>query len=309
MGTPEFAVPALNILIQSPKYDVVTVVTQPDRPKGRGRKLVASPVKIAAQAGNVPIWQPQTLRTPEAVATLTELQPDIIIVAAFGQILKNDVLNLPPKGCINIHASLLPRWRGAAPIAASIWAGDAETGVTLMLMDEGLDTGDMLAKQAISIQQNHTRATLTTELALIGAELLASTLPTWLAGDIKPQPQDEKLVTLAPRLKKNAGLIDWTQSAEAIERQVRAFDPWPSTFTIGPRGQFKIVTVEVATSAKSPQQSVPGTVFKHNRQVYVATGDGNLRLVTVQPAGKRPMAAEAMLNGQPELWGMVLGNK
>ncbi|MEW5958105.1 MAG: methionyl-tRNA formyltransferase [Chloroflexota bacterium] len=311
MGTPEFAVPPLKALLAPPEtlsgqWEVAAVVTQPDRPSGRGRKMTASPVKTAALAAGVEVLQPKSLKIQEAAAELAERRPDLIVVAAFGQLLPKSVLTLPPFGCINIHASLLPRWRGAAPVAAAIRAGEAETGVTLMLMDEGLDTGPMLARRAAPIRADHSRDALSAELAGVGAALLLETLPAWLAGEIEPEAQDDRLATLAPRLKKEEGAIDWTQAALEIARQVRAFYPWPGTFTEGPRGQFKILTVEPALDVADSEQRPPGTVFKYQRGVYVTTGQGALRLVTVQPAGKTGMPAEAMLNGQPELWGAQL---
>jgi methionyl-tRNA formyltransferase len=253
------------------------------------------------------VLQPETLKDEVAMAELAAFEPDVIVVAAFGQILRQNVLTLPPYGCINIHASLLPRWRGAAPVAAAIRAGDAETGVTLMLMDAGLDTGPMIACQTIPITPQHTTGTLTAELAELGADLLLETLPAWFAGEIDPQPQDNSQATLAPRLKKEQGAINWIQSAVEIERQVRAFDPWPGTFTEGPRGPFKVLAVEVVAEGVNQPQARPGTVFKYQGRVYVTTGQGTVRLVTVQPAGKKEMTAEAMLNGQPELVGARLG--
>jgi methionyl-tRNA formyltransferase len=310
MGTPDFAVPALAALIAASaggEYELVAIVTQPDRPSGRGKQITASPVKQVAQRAGLKVLQPETLKVEAVVAELAALQPDVIVVAAFGQILRKNVLTLPPHGCINIHASLLPRWRGAAPVAAAIRAGDTETGVTLMLMDEGLDTGPMLACRTVPITPGHTGGTLMAELAQVGATLLLETLPGWLAGQITPQPQDHRLATLAPRLKKEQGAIDWSQPAVEIERQVRAFDPWPGTFTAGLRGPFKVLAVEVAPKIPLPAQMESGTVFKYQGGVYVTTGQGAIRLISVQPAGKREMSAEAMLNGQPELWGARLG--
>lgn len=311
MGTPYFAVPALKALIDAPAteatWHVVAAVTQPDRRSGRGKKLTPSPVKVAALEAGLTVLQPETLRSDAAVAELAALEPDLIVVAAFGQILRRNVLTLPPHGCVNIHASLLPRWRGAAPVAAAIRAGDFDTGVTLMLMDEGLDTGPIIARRRIPIRPDHTRDSLTAELADSGAVLLVETLPAWLAGEVRPQPQDDRLATLAPRLKKEEGTIDWRQAAVDIERQVRAFCPWPGTFTVGPRGQFKVLEVEPAGNVTPPAGSKPGTVFEQNRRVYVVTGQGALRLVTVQPAGKKEMPAKAMVNGQPELLGAILG--
>jgi methionyl-tRNA formyltransferase len=309
MGTPDFAVPPLQALIDAAPHQgwrVVGIVTQPDRPKGRGKKLAPPPVKVMAEQAGLPVLQPETLKTEEAVAELTALKPDVIVVAAFGQILRSNVLHLPPAGCLNIHASLLPRWRGAAPITAAIEAGDAETGVTIMLMDEGLDTGPMLSQRAIPLTTGHTGGSLTQELAQLGAELLVDTLPKWLAGEIEPQPQNNELATKTRLLKKQDGAIDWSKSAQEIERRVRAFTPWPGAFSYGLKGQIKILSVEVAESVE-PTAS-PGVLFKHNRNIYVATGSGAIRLAMVQPAGKTVMPAEAMLNGQPELLGSRLGS-
>jgi methionyl-tRNA formyltransferase len=304
MGTPDFAVPTLTRLIES-EYELVAIVTQPDRPSGRRQILTPPPVKVVAEKAGVKLLQPQTLKAEAVVAELAALKPDLIVVAAFGQILRKNVLALPSQGCINVHASLLPRWRGAAPVVKAIQAGDAETGVTLMQMDEGLDTGPMIARRSIPIRTDHTGGTLTAELAELGAQLLIETLPAWLAGKIQAQPQDDHLATLAPRLKKEEGEIDWGRMAVEIERQVRAFSPWPGTFTQGPRDQIKILAVELVPQVTT--EALPGTLFKQPHGVYVATGAGALRLVTVQPAGKKAMSAEAMLNGQPELRNARLG--
>jgi methionyl-tRNA formyltransferase len=304
MGTPDFAVPTLTALIQS-DYNLVAVVTQPDRPSGRGQRLTPPPVKQVALAAGLKLLQPPSLKPEATVAELAALEPDLIVVAAFGQILRRNVLNLPPYGCINVHASLLPRWRGAAPVVKAIEAGDTETGITIMQMDEGLDTGPILAQRAIPIRPDHTGGSLTAELAELGAGLLLDVLPLWLAGKIQPQPQNNELATLAPRLKKEEGAIDWGRPAVEIERQVRAFSPWPGAFTQGPRDQVKIWAVELAPQVATT--ALPGTVFKQDRDVYVATGAGALRLVSVQPAGKKVMSAEAMLNGQPDLLNSRLG--
>jgi methionyl-tRNA formyltransferase len=307
MGTPDFSVPGLSALIESPDYEVVAVVTQPDRRKGRGQQVMPPPVKEVAMVAGVPVMQPETLRNHDVVAELKALKPDVIIVAAFGQILRTDVLTLPPHGCLNIHASLLPRWRGASPVAAAIMAGDVETGVTLMKMNEGLDTGPMIAKRAVPIEPTHTRGSLTDELAELGARLLIDSLPAWLNGQIEARPQDDSLATKAPLLTKAEGEIDWCKSAIEIERHVRAFYPWPGTFTQGIKGQFKVLNVELP-DVINPHSDQPGTVFKHQKQVYVSTGAGVIHLLTVQPTGKKSMPGEAMLNGQPMLWGTQLGN-
>jgi methionyl-tRNA formyltransferase len=312
MGTPEFAVPSLTGLIQSASsktWQVVAVVTQPDRPKGRGKQLAPPPVKIVANQAGIDVWQPASLRAEEVVADLAALEPDLIVVAAFGQILRKDVLAIPRHGSINVHASLLPRWRGASPVTAAIRAGDTETGLTIMLMDEGMDTGPIIAQHAVAIAGDQTGGSLTKLLAEQGAELLIEILPAWLAGQIDPQAQDDRLATTTHLLKKQDGKIDWTQPAQEIERQVRAFSPWPGTFSHGPRGQIKILTVEVADEASRPASGLsgPGTVFQHHKQILVVTGAGTIRLLAVQPAGKKVMPAEAMINGQPELLGAQLG--
>ncbi len=304
MGTPDFAVPTLATLLAS-DYNLVAGVTQPDRPSGRGKKLSPPPVKLVAEQAGLEVLQPRTLRSPEVLAALEALSPDVIIVAAFGQILRQPVLDLPPYGCLNVHASLLPRWRGAAPVNAAIRAGDTETGVTIMQMEAGLDTGPILSKQALPITSQHTAGSLTAELAHLGARLLTETLPLWFNKEITPEPQNEARATYAPRLSKEEGLIDWSQSAVDLERLVRAFDPWPGTFTLGPRGPIKVLALKLAGSSVA-ESGPPGTVFTQQRRVYVSTGAGVVELISVQPAGKKAMSAEALLNGQPELVGYQL---
>ena len=228
MGSPDFALTSLRLLAQH--YQVVGVVTQPDRASGRGRELKAPPVKLLAQELNIPIMQPQKLRDPEAMQQLTEWNPDLIVVAAFGQILKKDVLDMPRYGCINIHASLLPRWRGAAPINAAVLAGDEETGVTIMKMDVGLDTGPMLAMKRIRIKPDDTAGSLFEALSTLGADLLIETLPSYMDGKLTPQPQPEEGATYAPMLKKEDGRLDFTQPAVELERRIRAMNPWPGAW-------------------------------------------------------------------------------
>jgi methionyl-tRNA formyltransferase len=311
MGTPDFAVPSLKALIDASTqqgWEIVAVVTQPDRPKGRGKQLAPPPVKVEAEAAGIHVLQPRALKSEEAVAGLAALNPDVIVVAAFGQILRKNVLDLPPFGCLNIHASLLPRWRGASPVTAAIRAGDTETGITIMRMDVGLDTGPIISQQSVTITPEHTGGSLTEKLAEVGGALLVETLPKWLSGQIKARPQDDSLATKTRLLKKQDGAIDWTQPAVEIERQVRAFLPWPGTFTFGPRGQIKILKVSLADETVSESnQNEPGTVFRHGKKIYVAAGKGAVRLIDVQPAGKKAMAAEALLNGQPDLLGAKLG--
>ncbi|MGQ0601626.1 MAG: methionyl-tRNA formyltransferase [Anaerolineales bacterium] len=299
MGTPEFAVPSLRALNEH--ASVVGVVTQPDRPAGRGQKLIESPVKQCAASYGLPVIQPARLREPEAMAQLTAWRPDVIIVAAFGQILQQAVLALPPHGCLNIHASLLPRWRGAAPIAAAIAAGDAETGITLMQIDVGLDTGPMLAKRAETIRADDITATLTARLALLGAELLIATLPHYLSGAIIPQPQDNSLATYAPQLKKEDGQLDFTRPALELARQVRAFTPWPGAFARWNGQRLKILRAAV-TEARGE----PGALLTTEAGPAVACGEGALLLLEVQPPGKRPMTAADFVRGARHFLGARL---
>ncbi len=303
MGTPEFAVPTLQVLISG--QEVVGVVTQPDRPAGRGQKLAPSPVKEAALAHGLPVLQPRSLRAPEAVAELAALQPDVIVVAAFGQILRADVLSLAPHGCLNVHASLLPRWRGAAPIPAAILAGDDVTGITVMQMDEGLDTGPILAQAETSIRPDDTTESLTVHLAELGAELLAETLPGWLAGAVDPRPQDDARATHCATLRKEDGRIDWRTPAGVIDRQVRAFHPWPGAYTFWEGTRLRVL--RATPLPEVPGGAAPGQVLSLDAGLLVAAGAGTVRLDQVQPAGKRPMSGEAFGRGQRGLVGGRLG--
>lgn len=305
MGTPDFAVPSLEALIEHPAFEVVGVVTQPDRPAGRGRELSAPPVKRAGVAARIPVYQPSTLRTPEAADQFTVWQPDVIVVAAFGQILRPNVLDLPPHGCVNVHASLLPRWRGAAPIQYCIRAGDTETGITIMRMDAGLDTGPMIAQRSIPIEPDETGASLHDKLAALGAEMLPDVLARYLHGELRPIPQPEEGVTLAPTLDKSDGQIDWTSSAAAIDRQVRAYTPWPGAFSYLGGESIKILAGR--PGSRDPGYPVPGTVLAYEGGLAVQTGDGLYLLESIQPAGKKPMTGQAFLAGHPEAPGKILG--
>lgn len=305
MGTPAFAVPTLERLIEGEAFDVVGVLTQPDRPAGRGRRPKPSPVRLVAEAHAIQVWTPERLRgNLEILDTLRKLAPDVIVVAAYGLILPPDVLEIPPHGCLNVHASLLPRYRGAAPVAAAILNGDRETGVTIMLMDEQMDHGPILAQRRTPIRPDDTQATLTQRLAHLGAELLVEVLPRWVAGAIEARPQDHAQATYAPMLKKEDGRIDWRTSAVHIERMIRAYDPWPGAWTTF-RGQvFKIVrgrALDLTTDA------VPGQVLETAHGLAVATGEGVLLLETVQPAGKRAMPAADFARGHRDFIGTVLG--
>lgn len=303
MGSPDFALPALEALAR--EHQVVGVVTQPDRPAGRGRSLVPSPVKRLALELGLPLFQPQTLRTPEAVAHLATWEPEVIVVAAFGQILRAEVLNLPPHGCLNLHASLLPRWRGAAPIPAAILIGDAVTGVTVMRMNEGLDTGPLLAQREVPIAPDDTTASLGAKLAQTGADLLREVLPPYLSGELTSQPQPEESVTYAPQLRKEDGRLDWLQPAVELDRRVRAFYPWPGAFTTWAGRQLKVLRAAPVPAWRG--SSPPGRVFVLNGGVVVATGSGALQLLDVQLAGKRAMDVESFVRGQRDFIGALLG--
>jgi len=289
MGSPEFALASLRAL--AGHYPLVGVVTQPDRPAGRGRSLTPPPVKSLAQELNLPVLQPRRLREPEAKEQLQNWHPDAIIVAAFGQILKPDVLNLPPHGCVNVHASLLPRWRGAAPIRAAILHGDEQSGVTIMRMDPGVDTGPILSQRAITIRPDDTSETLSARLAELGAELLLETLPGYLDGKITPSPQDDSLATYAPMLKKEDGNLDFNQTAVQLARRVRAFYPWPGAFTNWNGNMLKIQRVRPVLEISA----TPGKRLVHHKLPAFGTGQGILVLEEVQPAGKKPMPGEVFL--------------
>ena len=291
MGSPEFALQALNALAEN--CHVEGVVTQPDRPAGRGRELTPPPVKILAEELDLPVIQPAKLREASAMEQLKEWNPDVIVVAAFGQILRAEVLDLPPHGCVNMHASLLPRWRGAAPIQAAILNGDEETGVTIMKMDPGVDTGPILSQRAIPITSEDTAGTLSPRLAELGAQLLLETLPGYISGEIQPQPQDDKRATYAPMLKKSDGELDFSQPAEDLARRVRAFSPWPGTFFLWQGERLK---VHRAHAERAPG-SEPGKTTILEGLPAVGTGEGLLVLDEVQPAGKRPMAGDVFLHG------------
>jgi methionyl-tRNA formyltransferase len=305
MGTPEFAAPVLEALVDA--HQVVGVVTQPDRPAGRGRRLVPSPVKQLAVERGLPTFQPNSLRPPEAVTHLATWEPDVIVVAAFGQILRQDVLDLPPHGCLNVHASLLPRWRGAAPIAAAILAGDEITGVTIMQMDAGLDTGPTLSQGEVLIRPDDTRATLEQRLARLGAELLVDTLPAYLSGNVVPRNQPDEGTTYARQLCKEDGLLDWSLPAIELGRRVRAFTPWPGAFTTWHGQRLKVLQ---ATPLPATRQDVPpGTVVTLGDGAAAVTGSGALSLEEVQLAGKRSIDINAFLRGQRGFIGSRLGKQ
>jgi methionyl-tRNA formyltransferase len=303
MGTPEFAVPTLRHLVLN-DYHVAAVYTRPDRPAGRGRSLASSPVKRLAEELALPVVQPVSLKAADAVAELAGFKPDVIVVDAFGQILPKPVLELPRYGCINIHPSLLPRHRGATPLAAAILAGDSFTGVSIMLMDEGLDTGAVLSVAQVAILDRDTTGSLTLKLSLIAAHLLQDVLPDWVGGKIEPHSQDEAAVTYSTPIAKGDGEIDWHQPAVAIWRRVRAFHPWPGCYTKWRGKLLKIIEVEPlpgeADTVAGEVVALPGVGLGIN------TGNGVLRLLTVQLEGKRAMTAGEFLRGQRQFVGAVL---
>jgi len=296
MGSPEFAVPALNALVEN--FKVVGVVTQPDRPAGRGRKLTPPAIKSLAEEHGLPVIQPQRLRQPEAMEQLHNWQADVIVVAAFGQILRPEVLDMPPHGCINVHASLLPRWRGAAPIRAAILHGDNQTGITIMCMDPGIDTGPILSQRAIPIQTGDNAETLGKRLANIGADLLINTLPGYLNGQISPMPQEDALATYAPMLEKADGELDFNRPAVELERKVRAFYPWPGVYTRAWQGELlKILRASVVPASNLDRSVEPGERTVYRRLPAFGAGGGLLALEEVQPGGKKPMNGEVFLRG------------
>lgn len=303
MGTPQFAVPTLLAL--AGKHHVTGVVTQPDRPAGRGRKLVVSPVKQAALAQEFSLFQPSTLQVPEVVEPLAAWKPELIVVAAFGQILPGPVLELPPYGCLNVHPSMLPRYRGAAPIPAAILAGDATTGVTIMRMDEGMDTGPTLAQVECPIAPDDTTASLTVRLADLGAQLLIDTLPGWLNGEIEARPQDDSFATYCRPLKKGDGHLDWTQPAVHLHRRVRACDPWPGAYTTWQGQRLKVLRTRPRPMWQ--EEGLPGRVVALQPGIGTITGQGLLELLEVQLAGKKPMRADLFARGQRNLTGGSLG--
>jgi len=303
MGTPEFAVPILEALVGS--YQIVAVVTQPDQPTGRGQKIGSPPIKKLALAHGLPVLQPLSLRRPEVVAELKDLMPEVIVVAAFGQILPPEVLAIPPHGCLNVHASLLPRYRGAAPIAAAILAGEEQTGVTLMLMDEGLDTGPILTQAGCKIEPQDTTGSLSVKLAHLGAGLLVETLPRWLDGQLVPQPQDNSLATYCRMVTKKDGLLDWSLPATALWLRVRAYHPWPGAYTCWQGRLLKILRARPVTLGLSNEK--PGQVISLDGEVAVVTGTDALVLEEVQLAGKKALAAQEFIRGQRNFIGSVLG--
>lgn len=296
-GTPDFAARHLDALLSS-EHQIVGVFTQPDRPAGRGKKLMPSPVKVLAEANNIPVFQPASLRQAENQQLVADLNADVMVVVAYGLILPKAVLVMPRLGCINVHGSLLPRWRGAAPIQRSLWAGDAQTGVTIMQMDVGLDTGAMLHKLDCAIEAEDTSATLYDKLAGLGPQGLLDTLQQLASGTAQPEIQDESLATYAEKLSKEEARIDWSLSAAQLERCIRAFNPWPMSW-LEIEGQP--LKVWAASVIETPTDAPPGTILSVGKQgIQVVTGEGILNLESIQPAGKKAMSAQDLLNSRRE---------
>ena len=294
-GTPEFSVPALEALLCS-EHEVVAVYTQPDRPAGRGRKLQQSPVKDCALARDIPVYQPQSFKNNFDIQSLIDMKADLMVVAAYGLLLPQAVLDAPRLGCINIHASLLPRWRGAAPIQRAILAGDAETGVTIMQMALGLDTGDMLANQSVSIDPDLSAGDLHDELMTVGAELLLPTLDRLIDGDLAPEAQNDAETCYAAKLTKQEAKIDWGKPALDLQREIRALNPWPVSFT---HLDGKMLRIWQAKSIDEQSDAEAGFITRHNKEgVFVSCGDGVLQVTELQFAGKNRCSAAQALNGR-----------
>jgi methionyl-tRNA formyltransferase len=307
MGTPELACASLKTLAQMDVFQVVGVVTQPDRPKGRDLKLTASPVKQFALEKRLTLFQPEKVRNEETLAALRELKPDLIAVAAYGQILPEAILKLPPYGCLNVHTSLLPRYRGAAPIQWAILNDDAQTGVTIMKMDAGMDTGEIVAQAPTEIAPDDNAQTLHDRLAVMGGELLVQTIPDFVAGRIRPHPQPAEGVVYAPKIKKQDGLIDWALPARTLWNRVRGLLPWPGAFTFtsqnGKKDLLKIWEGEIA-----PGSGPPGNILQADRgEIIVACGKDALRIMMLQREGGRRLTAREFQAGKGLATGLVLG--
>ncbi|OAT51754.1 methionyl-tRNA formyltransferase [Providencia heimbachae] len=296
-GTPDFAAKHLAALLKT-KHQIVGVLTRHDKPAGRGKKLTSSPVKILAEEHDIPVFQPITLRDTANQQWIKDQDADLMIVVAYGLILPQAVLDIPRLGCFNVHGSLLPRWRGAAPIQRAIWAGDHETGVTIMQMDAGLDTGDMLYKATLPITAEDTSATLYDKLAITGPEALIHTVDMLSSGKCTPEKQDDTLANYAEKLSKEEARIDWLQPAEHIERCIRAFNPWPMSYFMVQEQLIKVWHAEVITDQHNKQ---PGTIISADKKgISIATGSGILNITQLQPPGKKAMSAQDLLNSRRE---------
>jgi methionyl-tRNA formyltransferase len=305
MGTPDFAVPSLEALLRS-HDQVVGVVSQPDRPKGRGHQLVAPPVKLVAERAAIPVLQPLKIRTPEFLQALSAWQPDVIAVAAYGRILPPMILRLPPMGCVNVHGSLLPKYRGAAPVQWAVIKGETETGITTMLMDEGMDTGPMLLQGKLDIWPDDTAGTLAPRLAELGGRLLVETIAQLKAGTLTPKKQDDGQATMAPLLKKEDGLIDWTMNATSLADRVRGLSPWPGAYTFFGGERWNIWK---AASTVGATTEMPGTIVTVDKQaIVVTTGAGLLDVREIQTANSKRMSVAQFLAGHRVTPGVQFGS-
>jgi methionyl-tRNA formyltransferase len=311
MGTPAFAVPTLQQLLNT-EFSVVGVVCQPDRPSGRGKKIQVGPVKTLALSQGIPVVQPEKMKDPQFMKTLRAWEPDVIVVAAFGRILPKIILDLPLKGCLNVHGSLLPKYRGAAPIQWAVIHGEVETGITIMCMDEGMDTGRILQQEVIGIGPDETAGELASRMAQVGGTLLLTTLRGWIAGTLTPYPQNESEATLAPILKKEDGLIDWAWPARNIANRIRGLSPWPGGYTFLQHERWGIWKVEVEGHETGfgrtdfDNLQAPGTITAVTKQaIRVQTGQGNLNLVDIQPENKKRMKIADYLAGHRVESGMA----
>lgn len=300
-GTPDFAAQHLQAILNS-QHNVIAVYTQPDKPAGRGKKLQASPVKQLAEQNNIPVYQPKSLRKEEVQSELKALNADVMVVVAYGLILPKAVLDAPRLGCLNVHGSILPRWRGAAPIQRSIWAGDAQTGVTIMQMDEGLDTGDMLHKVYCDILPTETSTSLYNKLAELAPSALIDVLDNLENGKFIAEKQDDSQSNYAEKLSKEEAQLDWTLPAMQLERNIRAFNPWPIAYFSTEDKDGNAQTLKVYQVEVLPHQDKPaGTILSADKNgIQIATVDGVLNLLQLQPAGKKPMSAQDLLNGRAE---------
>lgn len=294
MGSPDFAVPTLDALIESRRFAPIAVVSQPDRGRGRGKKLSPTPVKARAIECGIPVREMSAESYGGVVGWLQELSPDVIVVVAFGIILKPDLLELPPYGCLNVHASLLPKYRGVSPIQASILAGDCETGCTTMRMDEGIDTGDVLLQESLDILPGDTAGTLSERLAALGARLMVRTLDGLRDGSVTPRPQSDDGSSYVRKIKKSHGRIDWSKSAIEVERQIRAMTPWPSAFTF--HGEIRLIVTAARAEPQAAHDSTPGRVLSVD-PLTVACRTGTLVIEAVKPEGKREMKPAAYAAG------------
>lgn len=309
MGTPGFAEIMLRALIEK-EYNIVAVFAQPDRPAGRKQELAAPPVKSLAISQGIPVEQPDRLDAA-AIARMKELKPDLVVVAAYGKILPKEILDIPGFGCVNVHASLLPRWRGASPVQNALIEGDTETGISIMLMDQGMDTGAILSQQSIAIAQEDTSETLLGKLGVLGSALLLETLPLWIRKKIEPKEQDSATATVCQLIEREDGRIFWNESAESIWNRYRGLSPWPGIFSFWKRPGEEFIRIKL--SRISPQKTNPATerklgeVFEVGEHIAVRAGTGLILLEELQPSGKEPMSARDFANGHPDFIGSILG--